>query len=220
MPSARSIAGGELGKSTCYAAPLVCSNKDGHQKATVAQEDHVERRTLSSARANSRVIGHQAGRRRGHISLASHHHINPFPHGGAYRCRNADARRLSRTDHQTAGGHRNQAGAAGAVGAQVAAKCQTRTAILRLPHPSIYGFAEVDPLFGRQPNLTNADFIRSRLCRRSLRHIVNDQHLQKLEGISRRAKGEARYDHFSVLRRALRRALAHPMALFMKAAGD
>ena len=50
-------------------------------------------------------------------------------------------------------------GAAGQVGAQVAAHAKPDGYTLLSHITSISGFAEVDRLFGRQPKSTNADFI-------------------------------------------------------------
>ena len=52
-----------------------------------------------------------------------------------------------------------KAGAAGQVGAQVAANAKPDGYTLLSTSTSISGFAEVDRLFGRQPKFTNADFI-------------------------------------------------------------
>src|SRR4051812_50194472 len=51
-----------------------------------------------------------------------------------------------------------KAGAAGQVGAQVAANAKPDGYTLLSHLTSISGFAEVDRLFGRQPKFTNADF--------------------------------------------------------------
>src|SRR5258708_12257760 len=52
-----------------------------------------------------------------------------------------------------------KAGAAGQVGAQVAASAKPDGYTLLTHITSISGFAEVDRLFGRTPKFTNADFI-------------------------------------------------------------
>jgi tripartite-type tricarboxylate transporter receptor subunit TctC len=72
--------------------------------------------------------------------------INPFPPGGA-----ADVKQPVVID--------TKAGAAGAVGAQVAANAKPHGYALLLHITSISGFAEVDKLFGRTPKFTRADFI-------------------------------------------------------------
>jgi len=69
-----------------------------------------------------------------------------------------------------------KAGAAGAVGAQVAASAKPDGYTLLSHITSISGFAEVDTLFGRQPKFTRADFIPlARLVADPIVLIVNDQ---------------------------------------------
>jgi tripartite-type tricarboxylate transporter receptor subunit TctC len=69
-----------------------------------------------------------------------------------------------------------KAGAAGAVGAQVAAAAKPDGYTLLSHLPSLAGFAEVDRLFGRQPKFTNADFIPiARVIADPCVLIVNDQ---------------------------------------------
>ena len=69
-----------------------------------------------------------------------------------------------------------KAGAAGAVGAQVAANAKPDGYTLLSHNNGISGYAEVDKLFGRQPKTTRADFIPlARLCADPVLLLVNEQ---------------------------------------------
>ena len=69
-----------------------------------------------------------------------------------------------------------KAGAAGAVGAQVAASAKPDGYTLLIHIVSISGFAEVDKLFGRTPKFTNADFIPiARFVADPIVLVVNEQ---------------------------------------------
>lgn len=69
-----------------------------------------------------------------------------------------------------------KAGAAGAVGAQVAASAKGDGYTLLSHNTGISGYAEVDRLFGRQPKTTRADFIPlARLIADPCVLLVNDQ---------------------------------------------
>jgi tripartite-type tricarboxylate transporter receptor subunit TctC len=69
-----------------------------------------------------------------------------------------------------------KAGAAGALGAQVAASAKPDGYTLLVHIVSISGFAEVDKLFGRTPKFTNADFIPiARLVADPIVLVVNEQ---------------------------------------------
>jgi tripartite-type tricarboxylate transporter receptor subunit TctC len=69
-----------------------------------------------------------------------------------------------------------KAGAAGAVGAQVAATARPDGYTLLSHNNGISGYAEVDKLFGRTPKTTRADFIPlARLCADPVLVLVNDQ---------------------------------------------
>jgi tripartite-type tricarboxylate transporter receptor subunit TctC len=69
-----------------------------------------------------------------------------------------------------------KAGAAGGVGAQVAANARPDGYTLLSHNNGISGYAEVDKLFGRQPKVTRADFIPlARLCADPVLVLVNDQ---------------------------------------------
>ena len=85
--------------------------------------------------------------------------INPFPPGGASDVvtRPLAAVLEPMVKHPVV--IETKAGAAGQVGAQVAASAKPDGYTLLSHITSISGFAEVDRLFGRQPKFTNADFI-------------------------------------------------------------
>ena len=69
-----------------------------------------------------------------------------------------------------------KAGAAGGVGAQVAANAKPDGYTLLSHNNGISGYAEVDKLFGRHPKVTRADFIPlARLCADPVLVLVNDQ---------------------------------------------
>ena len=69
-----------------------------------------------------------------------------------------------------------KAGAAGALGAQVAASARPDGYTLLVHIVSISGFAEVDKLFGRTPKFTNADFIPiARFVADPIVLVVNEQ---------------------------------------------
>src|SRR5437588_5277228 len=69
-----------------------------------------------------------------------------------------------------------KAGAAGSVGAQVAATAKPDGYTLLSHNNGISGYAEVDKLFGRTPKTTRADFIPlARLCADPVLVLVNDQ---------------------------------------------
>ena len=69
-----------------------------------------------------------------------------------------------------------KAGAAGGVGAQVAANAKPDGYTLLSHNNGISSYAEVDKLFGRTPKVTRADFIPlARLCADPVLVLVNDQ---------------------------------------------
>src|SRR5476651_1775493 len=113
-----------------------------------------------------------------------------------------------------------KAGAAGAVGAQVAATSKPDGYTLLSHITSISGFAEVDKLFGRPVKFTNADFIPiARLVADPCVLLVNDQQPYKsLKDLVEDAK--KRPDQIIYSSSGLYGALHIPMALFAKAAGD
>jgi tripartite-type tricarboxylate transporter receptor subunit TctC len=113
-----------------------------------------------------------------------------------------------------------KAGAAGQVGAQVAATAKPDGYTLLSHITSISGFAEVDKLFGRQPKTTRADFIPlARFVADPCVLLVNDQQPYKsLAELTADAK--KRPDEIIFSSSGLYGALHIPMALYMKAAGD
>src|ERR1051325_3786194 len=78
-----------------------------------------------------------------------------------------------------------KAGAAGSVGAKVAATAKPDGYTLLSHNNGLSGYAEVDTLFGRQPKTTRADFIPlARLSADPVLLLVNDQQPWKtLEGV-------------------------------------
>jgi tripartite-type tricarboxylate transporter receptor subunit TctC len=146
--------------------------------------------------------------------------INPFPPGGASdvvtRPLAASLEPLVKQPVVID----TKAGAAGAVGAQVAANAKPDGYTLLSHITSISGFAEVDRLFGRQPKFTNANFIPlARFVADPCVLIVNDQQPYKsLKEFIDDAK--KRPDQIIFSSSGLYGALHIPMALFMKAAGD
>lgn len=102
--------------------------------------------------------------------------INPFPPGGAS---DVVTRPLAAALEQVVKQPviiETKAGAAGAVGAQVAATAKPDGYTLLTHITSISGFAEVDILFGRTPKFTRADFIPlARVVADPMAIIVNEQ---------------------------------------------
>jgi len=112
-----------------------------------------------------------------------------------------------------------KAGAAGQVGAQVAAHAKPDGYTLLSHITSISGFAEVDRLFGRQPKFTNADFVPlARFVADPCVLIVNDQQpwhtLKEFVDDARKRPNEIIFSSSG-----LYGALHIPTALFMSAAG-
>src|SRR5665647_544966 len=85
--------------------------------------------------------------------------INPFPPGGAADVVGRPLAAVLEPIVKQPVIIDTKAGAAGAVGAQVAASAKPDGYTLLLHITSISGFAEVDKLFGRAPKFTNDDFI-------------------------------------------------------------
>src|SRR5215471_8545374 len=110
-----------------------------------------------------------------------------------------------------------KAGAAGAVGAQVAASAKPDGYTLLLHIVSISGFPEVDKLFGRQPKFSRADFIPiARFIADPCVLIVNDQTPYKtLKEFTDDAMKRPNEIIFSSS--GLYGALHLPMALYLKA---
>jgi len=145
--------------------------------------------------------------------------INPFPPGGAADVVGRPLAAVLEPIIKQPCVIDTKAGAAGAVGGQVAASAKPDGYTLLIHITSISGFAEVDKLFGRQPKFTNADFIPiARLVADPCVLLVNDQQPYKsLKDLVEDAK--KRPDNIIYSSSGLYGALHIPMALFAKAAG-
>src|SRR5437868_3673129 len=144
--------------------------------------------------------------------------INPFPPGGAADVVGRPFAAALEPIIKQPVVIDTKAGAAGAVGAQVAAAAKPDGYTLLSHLPSLAGFAEVDRLFGRQPKFTNDDFIPiARIIADPCVLIVNDQQPYKtLRDFVDDAKKRPNEILFSSS--GLYGALHIPMALFMHAA--
>jgi tripartite-type tricarboxylate transporter receptor subunit TctC len=102
--------------------------------------------------------------------------INPFPPGGASDVVTRPLAAVLEPIVKQPVVIETKAGAAGAVGAQVAANAKPDGYTLLSHITSISGFAEVDKLFGRPVKFTRADFIPlARFVTDPCVVIVNDQ---------------------------------------------
>jgi tripartite-type tricarboxylate transporter receptor subunit TctC len=144
--------------------------------------------------------------------------INPFPPGGATDVVTRPLAAAMEPIVKQAVVIETKAGAAGAVGAQVAASAKPDGYTILSHLPSLSGFAEVDKLFGRQPKFTNADFIPiARIIADPCVLIVNDkQNYGSLKDFIDDAKKRPNEILFSSS--GLYGALHIPMALFTHAA--
>jgi tripartite-type tricarboxylate transporter receptor subunit TctC len=145
--------------------------------------------------------------------------INPFPPGGASDVVTRPLAAVLEPMLQKPVVIDTKAGAAGQVGAQVAAHAKPDGYTLLSHITSISGFAEVDRLFGRQPKFTNADFSPlARFVADPCVLIANDQQPWKtLAEFVDDAKKRPNEIIFSSS--GLYGALHIPMALLMSAAG-
>src|SRR5262244_2799218 len=145
--------------------------------------------------------------------------INPFPPGGAADVVGRPFAAMLEPIIKQPCVIETKAGAAGQVGAQVAANAKPDGYTLLIHIVSISGFAEVDKLFGRTPKFTRADFIPiSRFTAGPVVLLVNDQQPYKtLKDLVDDAK--ANPDKLVFSSSGLYGALHLPTALFMKAAG-
>ncbi|MDP2294174.1 MAG: tripartite tricarboxylate transporter substrate binding protein [Pseudolabrys sp.] len=145
--------------------------------------------------------------------------INPFPPGGAVDVVGRPFAALLEPVIKQPVIVETKAGAAGAVGAQVAANAKPDGYTLMAHLPSVSGFEAVDKLFGRTPKFTRADFIPiARLTEGPLVLVVNDQQPYKtLKDLVDDAK--KRPDEIIFSSSGLYGALHLPAALFMNAAG-
>ena len=146
--------------------------------------------------------------------------INPFPPGGAVDVVMRPLAAILEPMVQKPVVIDTKAGAAGQVGAQVAAHAKPDGYTLLSHLTSISGFAEVDRLFGRQPKFTNADFIPlARFVADPCVLVCNDQQPYKtLQEFVEDAKKRPNEIIFSSS--GLYGALHIPMALFMQTAGN
>jgi tripartite-type tricarboxylate transporter receptor subunit TctC len=145
--------------------------------------------------------------------------INPFPPGGAADVVGRPFAAALEPVIKQAVVIETKAGAAGAVGAQVAANAKPDGYTLLLHITSISGFAEVDKLFGRKTKFTRADFIPiARFVADPCVLLVNDKQPYKtLAELT--ADARKRPDEIIFSSSGLYGALHIPMALYMKSAG-
>jgi tripartite-type tricarboxylate transporter receptor subunit TctC len=145
--------------------------------------------------------------------------INPFPPGGAADVVTRPLAAVLESIVHNPVVIDTKSGAAGQVGAQVAAHAKPDGYTLLSHITSISGFSEVDRLFGRQPKFTNADFIPlARFVADPCVLIVNDQQpwhtLQEFIADARKRPNEIIFSSSG-----LYGALHIPMALLMLSAG-
>lgn len=145
--------------------------------------------------------------------------INPFPPGGAVDVVGRPFAAMLEPLVKQPIVIETKAGAAGQVGAQVAASAKPDGYTLLAHLPSVSGFEAVDKTFGRTPKFTRADFIPiARLTEGPLVLVVNDQQPYKtLKELVDDAK--KRPDEIIFSSSGLYGALHLPTALFMNAAG-
>ena len=112
-----------------------------------------------------------------------------------------------------------KAGAAGAVGAQVAANAKPDGYTILSHNNGISGYAEVDKLFGRQPKTTRADFIPlGRLCADPVLVLVNAE--QPWKTLAEFVEDAKKRPHEIVYSSGGLYGASHlPVALLEKAAG-
>lgn len=185
-----------------------------------SREGDLDRRTFVTGTAAS-AAALMAGSARAEDTYPSHAItvINPFPPGGASDVVTRPLAAVLEPILKQPVVIETKAGAAGAVGAQVAATSKPDGYTLLSHITSISGFAEVDKLFGRQPKFTRADFIPlARFVADPCVLIVNDQQTYKtLKDLTDDAT--KRPDQIIFSSSGLYGALHIPMALYMKAAG-
>ncbi len=145
--------------------------------------------------------------------------INPFPPGGAVDVVGRPFAAALEPLVKQPVVIETKAGAAGQVGAQVAANAKPDGYTLLAHLPSVSGFEAVDKTFGRTPKFTRADFIPiARLTEGPLVLVVNDQQPYKtLKDLVDDAK--KRPDQIIFSSSGLYGALHLPTALVMAATG-
>src|ERR1043166_4929402 len=146
--------------------------------------------------------------------------ISPFPPGGATEVVTRPLAAVMEPIIKQPMVIETKAGAAGQVGAQVAASAKPDGYTLLSHITSISGFAEVDRLFGRPVKFTNADFIPiARVVADPCVLIVNDKQPHKsLQEFVEDARKRPNQIIFSSS--GLYGALHIPMALFMQTAAN
>jgi tripartite-type tricarboxylate transporter receptor subunit TctC len=197
---------------------------DPKQRQNQSWEEFVHRRNFvagSAAAAASLTLGPAFGPAFAEDAYPSHAItiINPFPPGGASDVVTRPLAAVLEPIVKQPMVIETKSGAAGAVGAQVAASAKPDGYTLLSHITSISGFAEVDKLFGRPVKFTRADFIPiARFVADPCVLIVNDQQSYKtLKDLTDDAK--KRPDEIIFSSSGLYGALHIPMALYMKAAG-
>jgi tripartite-type tricarboxylate transporter receptor subunit TctC len=195
--------------------------KNGAGTRRQFREDDMDRRRFvagSAAAAATIVAGPSFAQQDGYPSRPVSV-INPFPPGGAV---DVVARPLAAVMEPILKQPfviETKAGAAGQVGAQVAASAKPDGYTVLMHIVSISGFAEVDKLFGRPVKFTNDDFIPiARFIADPMVLVVNDkQPHNSLKDFIDDAKKRPNELIFSSS--GLYGALHLPMALFLQAAG-
>jgi tripartite-type tricarboxylate transporter receptor subunit TctC len=184
----------------------------------MAREDSVDRRSFVIGSAAAAAAWNGASAQDAYPSRAITI-INPFPPGGAVDVVMRPLAAVLEPMVQKPVVIDTKAGAAGQVGAQVAANAKPDGYTLLSHLTSISGFAEVDRLFGRQPKFTNANFIPiARFVADPCVLATNDQQPWKsLAELVEDAKKRPNEIIFSSS--GLYGALHIPTALFMAAAG-
>jgi tripartite-type tricarboxylate transporter receptor subunit TctC len=193
----------------------------GECRGRQAREEGMDRRSfIVGSTATAATLAIQASSAQDAYPARAITIINPFPPGGASEVVTRPLAAVLESNIKHPVVIETKAGAAGQVGAQVAASAKPDGYTLLSHITSISGFAEVDRLFGRQPKFTNADFIPlARFVADPCVLIVNDQQPWKtlkdfVEDAQKRPNGIL----FSSS--GLYGALHIPIALFAKAAGD
>jgi tripartite-type tricarboxylate transporter receptor subunit TctC len=202
-----------------YHCPIIKGRRQTGD-TTLLREDHVDRRKfVAGSAAAAAVLAIRPSIAQDAYPSHAITLINPFPPGGAADVIGRPLAAVLEPIVKQPVVIENKSGAAGAVGAQVAASAKPDGYTLLLHITSISGFAEVDKLFGRAPKFTRADFIPiARFVADPCVLLVNDQQPYKtLKEFVDDAK--KRPDQIIFSSSGLYGALHIPTALFMKAAG-
>ena len=145
--------------------------------------------------------------------------INAFPPGGINDLVTRPAASVLESVFKQPVVVETKAGAAGAVGAQVAANAKPDGYTILSHNNGISGYAEVDRLFGRQPKTTRADFIPlARLCADPVLVLVNAE--QPWKTLAEFVEHAKKQPHDIVYSSGGLYGASHlPVALLEKAAG-